>query len=142
MALRIESASFTASTHCEVFPFYTRSTSVCCNHSCKNLSFVITQKLCCIQHVVTIFTVCSKAVSNLFAIHWKRPFKRPNVFSTTNRLLLSVRLKRSEESVMSQFSKEYVESPSIKELNSSQFVLACLLEENSFSDILCIRVSS
>ena len=125
MALRIESASFTASTHCEVFPFYTRSTSVCCDHSCKNLSFVITQKLCCIQHVVTIFTVCSKAVSNLFAIHWKRPFERPNV-----------------ESVMSQFSKEYVESPSIKELNSSQFVLACLLEENSFSDILCIRVSS
>ena len=80
MALHIYPASFTASTHLEVFRFYTRSTSICCNHSCKNLYFVIMQKLCGIQHVVTIFTAWSKVVSNLFAIHWKRPFKQAMYF--------------------------------------------------------------
>ena len=92
IALRINSASFTTSTHLEVFRFCTRSPSVCCNHSCKNLCFVIMQKSCRIQHVLTIFTVCSKVASNLFAIHWKRHFKRPNAFSTATRLLLSARL--------------------------------------------------
>ena len=86
-----DSASFIASTHREVFRFCTRSTSVCCNHSCKNLCFVIMQKLCSMQHVVTIFTACPKIVSNLFAIHWKRSFQRPNAFSTTTHLMLSAK---------------------------------------------------
>ena len=90
MPLRIDSASFRTSRHLEVFRFCTRPTSVCCNHSCKNLCFVIIQKLCRIKHV-TIATNCSKVVSNPFAIHWKWLFKRPNVFSTTTRLILSTR---------------------------------------------------
>ena len=110
MSLRINWASFTTSTHPEVFWFCTRSTSVCFNHSCKNL--------------VTIFTVCSKVVSNLFAIHWKQPFKRPNVSTTTRLLLTAIWLHQGWDcQIRVRFHepilKEYAESPSVNVFNSS-----------------------
>ena len=148
----MNSASLTALTRLEVFRFCTRLNFVCCNNSCKNLCFAIMQKLCRIQHAVTKFTVCSKVVSNVFAIHQKRAFKRANAFSTLTRLLLSARVNlassglrfpRSEQGFMSQFSKKYSESPSIKGFISTlPICFRFLQEESSFSDTLFIRVSS
>ena len=115
-------------------------------------NFYLFLNLCGMENVVTIFTACSKVVSNLVAIYWKRPFKQSNAFSTTTRLMLSsklnltssgLRLPRSEQGFMSQFPKNMLNHQVLSHsILHYRFVLACLLTESSFSGTLCIRESS